>query len=213
MEMERERERERRDRDRDRQRARESARERERDERERERRERETETRERERERERETWRDFNRGLAILCEDSDNIRDMTPGSLFAPSALLPLAPSPCSLRPPPLCFLCSLFSPCTRNTRTLLYVYQSETTPFYPRSPYACAKLMAYWCCVNYRYCVRRKLNYTLVRVCARLYTFLCVHRHTQSACVPVPARLCLSLSLSLSLSLISVVAGGVSVW
>ncbi len=22
---------------------------------------------------------------------------------------------------------------------------QSETTPFYPRSPYACAKLMAYW--------------------------------------------------------------------
>jgi len=28
---------------------------------------------------------------------------------------------------------------------------QSETTPFYPRSPYACAKLMAYWCVVNYR--------------------------------------------------------------
>jgi len=28
---------------------------------------------------------------------------------------------------------------------------QSERTPFYPRSPYACAKLMGYWCVVNYR--------------------------------------------------------------
>jgi len=28
---------------------------------------------------------------------------------------------------------------------------QSETTPFYPRSPYAVAKLMAHWACVNYR--------------------------------------------------------------
>ncbi|WP_417271141.1 GDP-mannose 4,6-dehydratase [Celeribacter sp.] len=28
---------------------------------------------------------------------------------------------------------------------------QSETTPFYPRSPYAVAKLFAYWTCVNYR--------------------------------------------------------------
>jgi GDPmannose 4,6-dehydratase len=28
---------------------------------------------------------------------------------------------------------------------------QSETTPFYPRSPYACAKLYAYWVTVNYR--------------------------------------------------------------
>ena len=28
---------------------------------------------------------------------------------------------------------------------------QKETTPFYPRSPYACAKLYAYWICVNYR--------------------------------------------------------------
>ena len=28
---------------------------------------------------------------------------------------------------------------------------QSETTPFYPRSPYACAKLFAYWIVVNYR--------------------------------------------------------------
>lgn len=30
-------------------------------------------------------------------------------------------------------------------------VPQSETTPFYPRSPYACAKLYAYWIAVNYR--------------------------------------------------------------
>ncbi len=28
---------------------------------------------------------------------------------------------------------------------------QSETTPFYPRSPYACAKLYAYWITKNYR--------------------------------------------------------------
>ena len=28
---------------------------------------------------------------------------------------------------------------------------QSETTPFYPRSPYAVAKLYAYWIIVNYR--------------------------------------------------------------
>jgi len=28
---------------------------------------------------------------------------------------------------------------------------QSEKTPFYPRSPYACAKLYAYWVTVNYR--------------------------------------------------------------
>ena len=28
---------------------------------------------------------------------------------------------------------------------------QSETTPFYPRSPYAAAKLYAYWATVNYR--------------------------------------------------------------
>ena len=26
-----------------------------------------------------------------------------------------------------------------------------ETTPFYPRSPYAVAKLYSYWICVNYR--------------------------------------------------------------
>ncbi len=28
---------------------------------------------------------------------------------------------------------------------------QTGTTPFYPRSPYACAKLYAYWITVNYR--------------------------------------------------------------
>jgi GDPmannose 4,6-dehydratase len=28
---------------------------------------------------------------------------------------------------------------------------QTETTPFHPRSPYAVAKLYAYWICVNYR--------------------------------------------------------------
>lgn len=30
-------------------------------------------------------------------------------------------------------------------------VPQSETTPFYPRSPYAVAKQYAYWICINYR--------------------------------------------------------------
>jgi GDPmannose 4,6-dehydratase len=30
-------------------------------------------------------------------------------------------------------------------------VPQTETTPFYPRSPYAVSKLFAYWICVNYR--------------------------------------------------------------
>jgi GDPmannose 4,6-dehydratase len=30
-------------------------------------------------------------------------------------------------------------------------VPQTETTPFYPRSPYACAKVFSYWICVNYR--------------------------------------------------------------
>ena len=30
-------------------------------------------------------------------------------------------------------------------------VPQTEKTPFYPRSPYACAKLYAYWIAVNYR--------------------------------------------------------------
>src|SRR5438093_3011473 len=30
-------------------------------------------------------------------------------------------------------------------------VPQTETTPFWPRSPYACAKVFAYWATVNYR--------------------------------------------------------------
>ncbi len=30
-------------------------------------------------------------------------------------------------------------------------VPQSETTPFYPRSPYAAAKIYGYWITVNYR--------------------------------------------------------------
>ena len=30
-------------------------------------------------------------------------------------------------------------------------VPQKETTPFYPRSPYAVAKLYAYWITINYR--------------------------------------------------------------
>src|SRR3546814_17897820 len=34
---------------------------------------------------------------------------------------------------------------------TTLFRSQSETTPFYPRSPYAAAKLYAYWIVVNYR--------------------------------------------------------------
>lgn len=33
----------------------------------------------------------------------------------------------------------------------VLEVPQKETTPFYPRSPYACAKVYAYWATVNYR--------------------------------------------------------------
>lgn len=28
---------------------------------------------------------------------------------------------------------------------------QNEKTPFYPRSPYACAKMYAFWICINYR--------------------------------------------------------------
>lgn len=33
----------------------------------------------------------------------------------------------------------------------VMEVPQTERTPFYPRSPYACAKLYAYWLTVNYR--------------------------------------------------------------
>ena len=34
---------------------------------------------------------------------------------------------------------------------TVQEIPQRETTPFYPRSPYAAAKLYAYWITVNYR--------------------------------------------------------------
>src|SRR6185436_902325 len=33
----------------------------------------------------------------------------------------------------------------------VMEVPQKETTPFYPRSPYGCAKVFAYWITVNYR--------------------------------------------------------------
>jgi GDPmannose 4,6-dehydratase len=33
----------------------------------------------------------------------------------------------------------------------VLEIPQKETTPFYPRSPYGCAKVYAYWICKNYR--------------------------------------------------------------
>jgi GDPmannose 4,6-dehydratase len=33
----------------------------------------------------------------------------------------------------------------------VMEVPQKESTPFYPRSPYACAKVMAHWATVNYR--------------------------------------------------------------
>ncbi len=35
--------------------------------------------------------------------------------------------------------------------REVQEIPQRESTPFYPRSPYAAAKLYAYWICVNYR--------------------------------------------------------------
>ena len=37
------------------------------------------------------------------------------------------------------------------STARVQAVPQNETTPFYPRSPYAAAKLYAYWITVNYR--------------------------------------------------------------
>lgn len=69
-------------------------------------------------------------------------------------------------------------------------VPQSETTPFYPRSPYACAKVYSYWITVNYREAynlhasngilfnhesprrgetfVTRKITHTLARILAK---------------------------------------------
>ena len=35
--------------------------------------------------------------------------------------------------------------------RSVHEVPQREETPFHPRSPYACAKVFAYWATVNYR--------------------------------------------------------------
>ena len=40
-------------------------------------------------------------------------------------------------------------------------VPQKETTPFYPRSPYAVAKLYGYWITVNYREAYNRVSNFT----------------------------------------------------
>ena len=42
---------------------------------------------------------------------------------------------------------------------------QSETTPFYPRSPYAVGKLMAFWAVVNYR----EARDLKLMRLCCAL--------------------------------------------
>jgi len=41
---------------------------------------------------------------------------------------------------------------------------QRETTPFYPRSPYAVAKMYAYWITVNYReaYLHRQSLGFDI---------------------------------------------------
>ena len=53
---------------------------------------------------------------------------------------------------------------------------QSETTPFYPRSPYACAKLMAYWCVVNYREAYNMfAVNGCELPLCVSLYLSLYV--------------------------------------
>jgi len=47
---------------------------------------------------------------------------------------------------------CRLYQASTSELYGLVQeVPQKETTPFYPRSPYAVAKLYGYWMCVNYR--------------------------------------------------------------
>merc|ERR1712196_446124 len=47
---------------------------------------------------------------------------------------------------------CRLYQASTSELFGLVQeIPQKETTPFYPRSPYAVAKLYAYWMCVNYR--------------------------------------------------------------
>lgn len=39
----------------------------------------------------------------------------------------------------------------TKHFSKVQEIPQKETTPFYPRSPYAAAKVYAYWIVVNYR--------------------------------------------------------------
>jgi GDPmannose 4,6-dehydratase len=47
---------------------------------------------------------------------------------------------------------CKLYQASTSELYGLVQeIPQTEKTPFYPRSPYACAKLYAYWIIVNYR--------------------------------------------------------------
>merc|ERR1712187_608871 len=47
---------------------------------------------------------------------------------------------------------CRLYQASTSELYGLVQeIPQKETTPFYPRSPYAVAKLYGYWMCVNYR--------------------------------------------------------------
>lgn len=50
---------------------------------------------------------------------------------------------------------------------------QSETTPFYPRSPYACAKVYAHWQTINYRE------SYNLFACNGILFNHECVTGHT----------------------------------
>ncbi|MFP1527368.1 GDP-mannose 4,6-dehydratase [Escherichia coli] len=47
--------------------------------------------------------------------------------------------------------LVSIRLPPLNCTGPVQEIPQKETTPFYPRSPYAVAKLYAYWITVNYR--------------------------------------------------------------
>ena len=69
---------------------------------------------------------------------------------------------PASTRPPPP----SSTAWCRRTRRR-------ETTPFYPRSPYAVAKLYAYWITVNYRESLRD----------------VCLQRHPVQPREPAPRR------------------------
>jgi GDPmannose 4,6-dehydratase len=44
-----------------------------------------------------------------------------------------------------------IYQASTSELYGLVQEVQKETTPFYPRSPYAVAKMYAYWITVNYR--------------------------------------------------------------